>query len=347
MNAHFADRKLSWRTAAILTVLGCVLTAAPVSAEPSEIDSMREHADRLRLEAQSVRRDVQIAQIQPGAAAVIENRLNQIEKQLQDMTARLEDLSFQQRKLTDQNERFRADVEQRLETLERGRPGQVTPARPTPPATTQPMTTQPVPPPQRLAQQPQPRAPLDWEGRKPTSPNAPTRLTPEPDADPDEPPDNPALTYPPATQPRANRPSVADNTTGAVLPEGSPDQQFQYAVDLLRASEYDAAIDALRAFMRKYPTSPRNGDAYYWLGEAYFVRARYREAAVQFAEGYQKYKAHPKAPETLLKLGMSMSRMNKRPEACAAFTEMRTRFPKLPPAIQQTAATERRKAGCA
>jgi len=346
MNAEITMPKSAWRAAAAaVSMLGCVLIAAPAVAERAEIDSLRDQAARLRVEAQSVRREVQLAQLQPGAAAIIENRLNQIEKQLQDLTARVEDLSFQQRKLTDQNERFRADVEQRLETLERGRPGQVTPPRQTPP----PVTQAPAPqrPAQQQTQQPvQPKAPLDWEGRKPTDPNAPVRLTPP--ADPDEPPDNPALldlTPPPA---RIRDPSIADNsTTGAVLPDGSPDQQFQYAVDLLRASEYDAAIDALRAFMRKYPTSPRNGEAYYWLGEAHFVRARYQEAAMQFAEGYQKYKTHPKTPEILLRLGMSMSRMNKKPEACAAFTELRKRFPKLPPTIQQTATTERRKAGCA
>ena len=44
----------------------------------------------------------------------------------------------------------------------------------------------------------------------------------------------------------------------------------------------------------------------------------YQNAAFAFAEGYQ-YPKNGKAPDSLLKLGMSLSRMGKRKEACTAF----------------------------
>src|SRR3546814_19535879 len=44
----------------------------------------------------------------------------------------------------------------------------------------------------------------------------------------------------------------------------------------------------------------------YWLGETYYVRQRYQDAAVAFLEGYQKYPKSPKAADNLLKLGMAL-----------------------------------------
>ena len=130
------------------------------------------------------------------------------------------------------------------------------------------------------------------------------------------------------------------------LPPGTPSQQYAHAKGLLRKGEFDRAADSLGAFIKAYPKGPLTGNAYYWLGETYYVRGRFREAAIQFAEGFQKFAKHPKAPDNLLKLGMSLARLNKRPEACASLIELRRRYPKAGRYVSRTAATERRRLGC-
>ena len=105
------------------------------------------------------------------------------------------------------------------------------------------------------------------------------------------------------------------------LPPGTPKSQYEYAVSLmLKQQNFSRAEKALMAFLEKHPQDDLASNAQYWLGETYYVRKNYQDAAFAFAEGYQRYPKSRKAPDNLLKLGMSLSRMNKREEACTAFS---------------------------
>ena len=42
------------------------------------------------------------------------------------------------------------------------------------------------------------------------------------------------------------------------------------------------------------------GSAHYWLGEIYLLKKENREAALVFAEGYQKYPQSIKAPDKFI-----------------------------------------------
>ena len=53
-----------------------------------------------------------------------------------------------------------------------------------------------------------------------------------------------------------------------------------------------------------------------------------------------------KAPDTLLKLGMSLANLEKMREACAAFAKLKTDFPEAPAAIQRTLIRESGRSGC-
>ena len=84
------------------------------------------------------------------------------------------------------------------------------------------------------------------------------------------------------------------------------------------------------AFVQRYPNDPLAGNAQYWLGETYYVRKDYENAATAFAEGYQKYPESGKAADNLLKLGMSLGNLGKKSEACSAFARLDRDFPTAP-----------------
>src|SRR5262249_27511907 len=106
------------------------------------------------------------------------------------------------------------------------------------------------------------------------------------------------------------------------LPGATPDEQYQYAFDLLRQTKYDEAEKALHTFVDEYPENPLAGNASYWLGETYFVRQDYNNAALTFAQGFQKYPKSGKAPDTLLKLGISLAALGETADACKALREL-------------------------
>ncbi|MGH6933681.1 MAG: tol-pal system protein YbgF [Dongiaceae bacterium] len=139
---------------------------------------------------------------------------------------------------------------------------------------------------------------------------------------------------------------LSATTQSYELPGATPDEQYQYAFGLLRQAKYADAEVALRAFMRQNPQHPLAGNANYWLGETYYVRSDYNQAALIFANGYQSYPKSGKAPDTLLKLGMSLAAMGQANDACVAFAELETRYPGASDTVKQRLSQERGRNGC-
>jgi TolA-binding protein len=76
------------------------------------------------------------------------------------------------------------------------------------------------------------------------------------------------------------------------------------------------------------------------------VRGQYRAAAGAFLKGYQGHAKSAKAPESLLKLAMSLQRLGQKDAACSSFSELTTKYPNAPAHVRTTAQTERQRAGC-
>lgn len=110
--------------------------------------------------------------------------------------------------------------------------------------------------------------------------------------------------------------------------------------------DYGAAESAFQRFLASFPSSNLSGNAQYWLGETYYVRGKYNEAAKAFLDGYKKFGSGNKAPDSLLKLGMALQQIGEKDTACATFSELKSKFPKAPKHIKRRAASERKRAGC-
>jgi TolA-binding protein len=76
------------------------------------------------------------------------------------------------------------------------------------------------------------------------------------------------------------------------------------------------------------------------------VRGQFRPAAAAFLKGYQDYTKSQKAPESLLKLAMSLHRLGQKDAACSSFRELATKFPTPPAHVRSLAKTERQRSGC-
>jgi tol-pal system protein YbgF len=133
---------------------------------------------------------------------------------------------------------------------------------------------------------------------------------------------------------------------GDPLPEGTPEERYRYATDLLSKQNFSEAERALSAFLKQHPKDKLAGNAKYWLGETYYVRGRYTDAAVAFAEGYEAYPKSSKAPDNLLKLGKSLAALDKKSDACGVFAELRKRYSKAAPTILQQAKREQKRLSC-
>jgi tol-pal system protein YbgF len=126
----------------------------------------------------------------------------------------------------------------------------------------------------------------------------------------------------------------------------NPKQMYEAAYGYLLQQDYGAAEAAFTEFLGQYPNDQLAGNAQYWLGETYFVRGQYKNAASAFLKGYQTYARSSKAPDSLLKLAMSLDRLGQKDAACTSFGELQSRFPQAPQQIRTRAQSERQRLGC-
>ena len=103
---------------------------------------------------------------------------------------------------------------------------------------------------------------------------------------------------------------------------------------------------AFKEFLAQHPTDPLAGSAQYWLGETYYAQNDYKRAAANFLQGYKKYPGSRRAPDSLLKLGISLNRLGQSEQACAAYAAVSAEYPKAVDA-RKRAQAEAKRAGCA
>jgi tol-pal system protein YbgF len=152
----------------------------------------------------------------------------------------------------------------------------------------------------------------------------------------------PAAAAVPGRVPQAP-PSAAPGLAEA---EPQPQQLYERAYGYLLQKDYGTAETSFEDFLKRHPTHPLSGNAQYWLGETYYVRGQYRPAAAAFLKGYQDYAKSQKAPESLLKLAMSLQRLGQKDAACSSYSEFATKFPSPPAHIKSLAQAERQRSGC-
>lgn len=130
--------------------------------------------------------------------------------------------------------------------------------------------------------------------------------------------------------------------SGTATPAALYDEAFSY----LQRNDYQAAENAFSEFTTRYPDHSLVSNAKYWLGETYYARGDYAGASRAFARAFQDHSDSQKAPDMLLKLGMSLAQQDKKDEACLTLAELKKRYPSGPASVMKTADDERRSLGC-
>ncbi len=120
---------------------------------------------------------------------------------------------------------------------------------------------------------------------------------------------------------------------------------FDEGVLAAQAGRQSEAKALLEGFVSRYPDSPLAGEAYHWLGESYLAGGDYQSAASRFLDAATLYPSNAKAPDSLVRLGMTLSLLGQNQVACSTLAEVRQRYPGAAGAVQQ-AALEAQRAGC-
>ena len=134
--------------------------------------------------------------------------------------------------------------------------------------------------------------------------------------------------------------------TEKILPDSSPEKQYEFAVSFIKVGDYETAELALREFVDTHPEHKLAGSAQYWYGETFRVRQLYQDAATAYLDGYKKYPKSSKAPVNLLKLGVMLVQIGEKEQGCSMILGVKDQYPKANQSVIQKAEYEKKKFNC-
>ncbi|WP_340160290.1 tol-pal system protein YbgF [uncultured Hoeflea sp.] len=126
----------------------------------------------------------------------------------------------------------------------------------------------------------------------------------------------------------------------------SPDDLYQVGYNHMLAGDYALAEQVFQDYVANNPEDPRASDAMFWLGEAQYSQGRYQESAKTFLDAHKQYPQADKGADTLLKLGMSLAKLDNRETACATLREVLIRYPGASAAVRAKVSEEQQRTSC-
>ena len=303
---------------------------------------------------------IHVAQTQESAQLAV--RIQQLEEQMRVLNGQIDGLTFQLTQMQTLVDRMTQDNEQRLQALEGGAPGKPQAATPTDGATPSgalPQDPSAVAPMTEIPEQgvkPLPGEeevdPTFTDGSADTLGNSGDPLVGTGNGDQAIPLGTGvavplgAGTAVPASGPPPLDLSFDPNAPAANTGDADADAQYNAGYDAMTKGDYAFAETQFSQFLELYPDNAQATDAANWLGEALIQRTAYDEAADVLLNAYKKAPDNPRAPDLLLKLGVSLSGVGEREVACRTFAEIDKKYTNLTPAFLTRLTAERTKAEC-
>ena len=132
----------------------------------------------------------------------------------------------------------------------------------------------------------------------------------------------------------------------SLLPNKPAKDQYEFAVSFMKIGDYETAEFALKEFIDRNKDHDLAGSAQYWYGETFRIRQLYSDAATAYLDGYQNYPKSKKAPDNLLKLGITMVQLGEKDQGCKMISGLKKEYPKASKSVLQKAQYEQKKFKC-
>ncbi len=235
-------------------------------------------------------------------------KLNEIENQFRELTNRFEEVNFKLDKLSTRVTKIQSDTQLRFSDLESGTINTKTNKQTVLPGSTKPQDFGAAPA-YETSNLPQEQSINSVE-------SAQTVITEEPEQ------------------------------RESLLPNKPAEEQYEFAVSFMKIGDYETAEFALKEFIDKNKDHDLAGSAQYWYGETFRIRQLYSDAATAYLDGYQNYPKSNKAPDNLLKLGITMVQLGEKDQGCKMISGIKKEYPKANKSVLQKAQYEQKKFKC-
>lgn len=103
---------------------------------------------------------------------------------------------------------------------------------------------------------------------------------------------------------------------------------YKTGYEALQKGQHDQAVADFREFIRRFPHHDYADNAQYWLGECFYDRQRFAEAAAEFRAVVANYPLGNKAPDGLLKLGYSLLAIGQNQQGRELLKQLEVSYPR-------------------
>lgn len=123
-------------------------------------------------------------------------------------------------------------------------------------------------------------------------------------------------------------------------------QLGKIGLEKMQEGNFGEAQSSFKQYLEHNPAATDRGDVYFWLGETYYVKGGYADAAESYIASMRAQPKGDYAPEAMIRLAGTARALGKKQAACQTINSFSTQYPNATPAVRAKARTERQRSGC-
>jgi tol-pal system protein YbgF len=132
-------------------------------------------------------------------------------------------------------------------------------------------------------------------------------------------------------------PSVQTNDVGQLGETGKR---------LLAEGDFAGAQISLKQYLQFNPDAADFGEMNYYLGESYYVRGGYADAADAYITSMKRDPRGIKAPDAMVRLAGALRELGKTADSCATLASLPSQYPNASATVTSKAKLEAARSGC-
>jgi len=123
-------------------------------------------------------------------------------------------------------------------------------------------------------------------------------------------------------------------------------QLAQVGLDKLNQGDFSGSQAAFKQYLELNPTAPDRGDVQFWLGETYYAKGGFADAADAYIASMRAAPNGAFAPEAMVRLAGTARALGNTPMACQTLASFPTQYPSAAPEVREKARVESSRSGC-
>ena len=123
-------------------------------------------------------------------------------------------------------------------------------------------------------------------------------------------------------------------------------QLAEIGIEKMQEGDFADAQIAFKQYLEMNADAPDRGDIYYWLGETYYIKGGYADAADAYIASMRAAPKGDYAPEAMIRLASTAFALGQKEMACQTLASFPTQYPKAPEHVRRKAKLETQRSGC-